>query len=395
MRILHAVETLSRNGGGLPIAVTEMAASVAKADSDWHVDLVSSGDPDPVPVSETLHLTTVGRDRVSGARASQWIAEQHQTDSFSVIHQHGLWAPLPVGAGRFAKAHDIPLVLSPHGMLEAWAMAYRKGRKTLAWHLYQKRNLRSAAVLHAASESEGERFRHLGFSQPIAMLPHGVEPIAREPEDPEAVAAPKERKQVLMLSRIHPKKGLDLLLEAWARLAPPDWQLVIAGNDEGDHQAEIEALARRLGLDDEARVRFAGPLFDAEKDTAFRRADVFILPSYSENFGIVVPEALQYGLPVITTADTPWGKLASEKCGWWVPPVADAIGGALREAIALSGKERIAMGQRGRDLVDREHRWPRIAKGYVALYRWLASGADPREAPDCVRFDEREESVGS
>ena len=395
MRILHAVETLSRNGGGLPIAVTEMAASVAKAEPDWHIDLVSSSDPDPVPVSESLHLTTVGRDRVSGARASRWIAEQQQAASFSVIHQHGLWAPLPVGAGRFAKSRQIPLVLSPHGMLEAWAMAYRKGRKTVAWHLYQKRNLQSAAVLHAASESEGERFRRLGFRQPIAMLPHGVEPIAEAPDDPDAVAAPKERKQLLMLSRIHPKKGLDLLLEAWARLAPEDWQLVIAGNDEGDHQAEIEALAKRLGLTDEARVRFAGPLFDAEKDTAFRRADLFILPSYSENFGIVVPEALQYGLPVVTTADTPWGKLASETCGWWVPPTADAIGGALREAIDIADEERTAMGRRGRDLVDREHRWPRIAEGYVALYRWLADGGQRDQAPDCVRFDEGEGSVGS
>lgn len=392
MRILHAVETLSRNGGGLPVAVTELAAAVGRGKADWWIDLISSDDLDRVPVDNCLHLSTIGRDRVGGVKAAAWIDEQQRSrpeagGAFSVIHQHGLWAPLPVSSGRYAKRHGLPLVLSPHGMLEAWAMAYRGGRKKVAWHLYQRRNLDAASVLHAASEAEGERFRRLGFRQPIAILPHGVEPIPKTPLDPEAAGAEKRKRQVLMLSRIHPKKGLDLLLEAWSRLDPSEWELIIAGNDDGGHQPALEAKANQLGLGPD-QVRFAGPLFDAAKDTVFRRADLFILPSYSENFGIVVPEALQYGLPVITTSDTPWGKLASEACGWWVDPEVGVIETTLGSAMALSDEERTAMGTRGVALVDREHRWPKIAEGYVSLYRWLAEGGATREAaPECVRFD--------
>jgi glycosyltransferase involved in cell wall biosynthesis len=380
MNLLHSVESLSRQAGGLPVAVMNLASALAGAGSEVKCSLLAppmvSGDAVSVDGSERVRI--LDGDLEGRRRLTQW----HADEPFQVIHQHGIWAPLPVATGRFARRKGVPLMISPHGMLEPWALGHHAFRKRLAWLAYQSRNLKSAAVLHATSDAEASQFRHLGFTQPIAVLPLGVAPIPAVPLDPVAADAPKPRRQVLFLSRIHPKKGIDLLLKAWSTLDAPDWELVIAGIDADGHEAALVALAKRLGLGD--RVRFAGPLYGAAKDTAFRRADLLVLPSHSENFGFVVAEALQYGLPVITTLATPWRHIPGEGCGWCVAPESSAIGDALRDAIALSDQERRAMGSRGIDLVRRDHHWPEIAIRFLSLYRWLAESG-PR--PDCL--DER------
>jgi len=379
MHLLHAVETLSRRAGGLPLAAGELASSLADLDEALSLGIFAGSPSDPIPIPENVQVT---RMAPGSYRIGQRIAALHQAHPISVLHQHGLWAPLPVDAGRFARQKKIPLVISPHGMLEPWALNHHALRKKLAWHLYQHRNLKSADVLHATSKTEANHFRELGLTAPIAILSLGLNPPPKSPLDPSAVEAPKERKQLLFLSRIHPKKGIDQLLEAWSKIKAPDWELVIAGNDEGKHQAPLEALARRLNLGD--RVRFAGPLYGPDKDTAFRRADLFVLPSHSENFGFVVPEALQYGLPVITTTGTPWDSLPAEDCGWWIEPKLAPLTNALKEATRLSDAEREQMGQNGKALVERDHRWPTLAKRYLEIYRWLGGAG---ERPDDLWLD--------
>jgi glycosyltransferase involved in cell wall biosynthesis len=345
LTILHGIETLDREAGGLPASVLGLTRALTAA---RHLIVSRDFSPDPAERAD-------------------------------LVHQHGIWARLPVSCGRFAKKNGLPLVLSPHGMLEPWAMSHHAWRKRFAWLAYQRENLRSADVLHAASRPEAQRFRELGFTQPIAMIPHGVDPIPGPAVDPAACAAPKPRRQALFLSRLHPKKGVDLLLHAWAGMNAPGWELIIAGGGKDRYLNQMKALASRLRLGD--RVRFTGPLYDAAKDTAFRRADLFVLPSHSENFGLVVPEALQYGLPVITTTTTPWRHLPEAGCGWCVAPVEDAIQKALALAINLSDEERRAWGLRGVALVERDHCWPAIADRYLELYRWLGENA-PRPAGD-------------
>jgi glycosyltransferase involved in cell wall biosynthesis len=375
MNVLHGVEALSRRAGGLPVAVMELAVALTGAAVKSTLIAPPPGLGDGVEIEGAESLPLLGNDSAGWRRL-----EKRQGDEpFQIIHQHGIWAPMTYRLGRFAVRRGVPLVISPHGMLEPWALRHHVFRKRLAWVLYQYRNLKAAAVLHATSAGEASQFRRLGLPGPVAVIPLGVRPVSPVPLDPAAVTAVKDRRQVLFLSRIHPKKGLALLLEAWAATEVPDWELVIAGIDQGRHQADMETLAARLGLGD--RVRFAGPLFGVAKDTAFRRADLFVLPSHSENFGIVVAEALQYGLPVITTTGTPWRHLPAESCGWCVEPAVAALAGALREALALSDEERRAMGRRGLELVERDHRWPRVAAQFGDLYRW-AAGVGPR--PDCL-----------
>lgn len=365
MRILHAVASLSRRTGGLPVAVAGIAGAVGSASPEARCDVVAA----PGPGGEDIALPPgVGR----------LVAWPGASDPYAVVHQHGLWAPLPVGACRFARRSGLPLLVSPHGMLEPWALGHHAWRKRLAWQAYQRRNLAAAAALHATSEAEAGHFRALGLGRPVAVIPLGLEPVPAAPLDPAGMAAAKDRRQLLFLSRLHPKKGLDRLLPAWAGAGAPDWELVIAGMDEGGHRAAMEALAARLGL--AGRVRFVGPLHGAAKDTAFRRADAFILPSHSENFGLVVGEALQHGLPVITTTGTPWRRLGEEGCGWTVAPEVDALAGAIGALLALSDGEREAMGRRGRAWMDRDYQWAALGPRYLALYRWLAGrGPEPAD----------------
>lgn len=192
---------------------------------------------------------------------------------------------------------------------------------------------------------------------------------------------PDQPRVALFLSRVHPKKGLLELVRAWAQAAPQGWRLRIAGPDEGGHWAEVARELERLGLG--AAVEYLGPVVGEAKAVLYRQADLFVLPTFSENFGLVVAEALTYGVPVITTRGAPWADLETYGCGWWIDTGVAPLVAALRQALALSDAERQAMGARGRDYVQR-YDWDRIAAETLALYRWvLGQGGRPA----CVRID--------
>jgi len=181
----------------------------------------------------------------------------------------------------------------------------------------------------------------------------------------------RERK-ILFLSRIHPKKGLLDLVEAWARVKRPGWCVVVAGPDEGGFAATIKAAAARAGVNDS--MVFVGAVTGEKKEKFFLDADVFVLPSYSENFGIVVGEALSYGVPVIATNVTPWEELHTWKCGWWIDTGVTALAAALTDACAVGDIQRSEMGARGRRLIGEKYSWRSAAEAHLAFYEWLLHG---------------------
>ncbi len=303
----------------------------------------------------------------------QGLSEEVDESPPALLHDHGLWLPTNVVAALAAKQYDIPLAISTRGMLTSWALRHHRWKKRLAWWAYQRWILRQAALFHVTSQEEVDQLRRLGFRQPAAVIPNGV-PL---PELARAETPDGEVRRALFLSRLHPKKGLPMLLQAWAEVRPEGWTLELVGPSEDGHRADLEAQAKRLELD--GQVHFAGSVSDDQKWDKYRRADLFVLPTHSENFGIVVAEALAAEVPVITTTGAPWRDLETHDCGWWVDPGAEAIAEALRKATALDPDERRAMGKRGRRLVEEQYSWPGVAEEMTAAYRWIL-GDGPRSA---------------
>jgi glycosyltransferase involved in cell wall biosynthesis len=297
-----------------------------------------------------------------------------------VIHNHGLWLMPNVSAGKAAASGRTPLVISPRGMLAPAALGFSRLKKRAFWTLLQGRAVRGAACIHATSEQEYQDIRGFGLSGAIAIIPNGIDlpELSAHP-----TSGPMAERVVLSLGRIHPIKGLAPLVHAWSRVEPgyPGWRLKIVGPPEAGHEDELRALARRLGL---ARVSVEGPVYGGAKTTAYREADLFVLPTLNENFGLTVAEALAAGTPAISTKGAPWSGLDSEGCGWWIDHGVEPLAAALAHAMALPREALKAMGNKGREWMVRDFAWDRVAHQMLNVYRWLV---DDVERPPTVRLN--------
>jgi glycosyltransferase involved in cell wall biosynthesis len=261
-------------------------------------------------------------------------------------------------------------------MLEPSALEHRRIRKWVAWQLFQGRDLADTALLHATAVSEADQLRRLGVATPIAVIPNGVDVPDHVLPSPTG-----DSKTVLFLSRLHKIKGPLDLVTAWDAVRPPGWRLIIAGPDEDGYRAVVEAAVRRRGL--QSSIKMMGSVDGVAKSQLLFGADLFVLPTHSENFGIVVAEAMAHGLPVITTHKAPWSVLTSHQCGWWIPDCVGDLIETLRVATGTTIAERRAMGQRGRRLVQERFGWSQIASDMEAVYRWILDGG---EIPAVVRL---------
>jgi glycosyltransferase involved in cell wall biosynthesis len=296
-----------------------------------------------------------------------------------VIHDHGLWLMPNVDAGRAALLARKPFIIAPRGMLAPAALAFSPLKKRVVWALLQGRVVRSASCIHATSEQEHCEIRDFGLKNPIAIVANGID----LPElDNHFTAAPDVARIVLSLGRIHPKKGLDRLVRAWATLeaAHPEWRLRIVGPDELGHAEELAALAVDLKTQ---RVSIEASVAGDAKTAAYREADLFVLPTLNENFAITVAEALAAGTPVIATKGAPWHGLAREGCGWWIDHGIEPLAASLAHAMAMRRDALKQMGAKGRAWMARDFSWDRAARDMLDVYRWLVSG---EEAPGTVRL---------
>lgn len=350
MRILHTVASLHSDSGGPARSVPGLAKATAK--SGVSVSLWSEQIPEGYQPPEGVELHHGSLDDA-----------MKQSGSIDLVHDHGLWLPVNHRIAGLTKNLDIPRMTSPRGMLEPWALNHRKWKKKIAWALYQKRDLQNAAALHATAESEARQFRALGLKQPSYVVANGVDIPAFPDLQPAIVEG---EKTCLFLSRIHPKKGLPMLVEAWASVRPEGWKMLVVGPDERGHRDEILALTKAAGL--EGCWEFSDPLEGDAKWLAIRSASLFVLPTFSENFGIVVAESLAACVPVITTTGAPWHGLLENRCGWWIEPDVEQLSRSLAEATSMDAGELKKMGARGREWVEKDFAWQAIGEQMSQAY---------------------------
>lgn len=385
MRILHVVASINRDVGGPSVTVTRLASALSEIGVDGTVATLDYPAHGPQLEVPGARVASIGAGRLARALRgwSPEFAEQvvkQASQDVNLIHNHGLWMFPNLYARRAARARRIPFVVSPRGMLDSWAMRRSRLRKFVAWRLFERGNLTCADLFHATSEAEAAAIRSVRLAQPIAVIPNGVDlpTLASVPGRSlleGTFPALRGRAWLMFLSRLHPKKGVAELLRAWhtVQARHPDHLLLIVGPDLEGYGAAMRQYAREMRL--ESRVVFTGALYGAMKACALAHADVFVLPTHSENFGVVVAEALAHGTPAITTRAAPWRELEESRCGWWIEDGGDALVVALDTALKLGPSELTAMGARGRALVTQRYAWERIARDMKAAYLWLKGEA--------------------
>ena len=231
---------------------------------------------------------------------------------------------------------------------------------------------------HVTAVSELEDLRALGYSQPVAVVSNGVD---IPPHDRRKFRGEGEF-TVLFLARLHPIKGLEDLLRAWARLEEKhkgEIRLIVAGPDENGYGVKMEALASELGL---RGVSFAGAVFGAEKSALYESADIYVLPTHSENFGLTVAEALAHRTPVVTTKGAPWEGVVEHRCGWWIDRGVEPLVEALDTSIQMERDTLSEMGSRGYDWMAEDFSWGSVARRMQCVYRWLEGDGS---RPDFVK----------
>jgi len=305
----------------------------------------------------------------------RWLRKQLQSGVVDIVHNHGLWMMPNVYAGLAARAARRPIVVSPRGTLSAWAFGSGSLGKRAFWPMVQRPALRATACFHATAESECEDIRRLGFRQPVAVIPNGIDVPALPPK------VTSHTRTLLFLGRIHPKKGLDMLLPAWAAVQArfPDWQLQIVGPDDRGY---LEVMRRRAAELHVERTEFNDALYGELKWQAYRRADLFVLPTYSENFGMCVAESLAAATPVIVTKGAPWDALERQRAGWWIEIGVDSLVGCLELAMACPPSVLAEMGARGRAWMQREFGWGPVGRKMARTYEWMLKGG---QAPVWIR----------
>jgi len=352
MNVIHIVGSLDKGAGGPSRSVPQTCEQLAKIGVNITLITRPSSHPVTIATSQNLEVKFLTFQKLMA------FGRSISNKEFDLIHLQHVWDPYLHIMAWWARRKNIPYIITPRGMLEPWILQQRPWKKKLGLFLYQRFDLKKAVRIHATCELEKNNIRTLGFNNPIQIIPNGI-----DLSEVKKVKTHYGTKKMVFLSRIHPKKGIELLIDAWSTINTTGWVLEIAGNGEDSYINQLKKSAQDI-----KNIKFVGAQFGDQKWGFLRSADIMVLPTYSENFGIVVAEALAVGVPVITTKGTPWENLKIKNCGWWIQLNLAELERTLNIAINTTTDILIQKGENGITLIKNKYDIKSVAKEIKELY---------------------------
>ena len=381
INVLQVLNTVDKESSGPSYAVPQLARALMQRKAE--VLLMSASRTGKAPLEDIDHqnhpIDRFGRFLMRSTSMKNAI--NSAISDIDIVHCHGMWLLPTVYPVMAARAAGKPYLIAPVGCLSRIALDRSAWKKKLAWPILHRADFHAADCFYATSEKEYREIRDFGLKAPVAIIPHGI-----DVEKPSSIKDRSGKRRVLFLGRVHPIKGLDLLLDVWKSLETAqlkNWELKIVGPQEGGHGEHLKSRVRKEAIE---QVIFEGEKTGVEKSAEYNAADLYVLPTKTENYGVTVAEALAHGLPVITTKGAPWEGLSANNCGWWVGRTHNELLTALSSAMALDPGKLGAMGKSGMDWMNRDFSWDEIALKTIEVYEWLLNGKRG-QVPDCVKLD--------
>jgi glycosyltransferase involved in cell wall biosynthesis len=378
LKILHLANVIGEHkGGGVHEVVVNLYKNQKALGHEphiWYPGMLE--DSDSIRLDNNVKALDTYGDSKYGIIKDLFKPIDSSLKSFDIIHQHGVWMPMSLFNLRIKKNINVPSLIQPHGYLEPFRLNQKKSKKKLGFLLYEKRNISKSNVILACSSDEGNKLKDMFPYKTVATIKNG---IAHEfLSAPSLKNKSNDVKILLFLSQIIPLKGLDRLIEVIYELGRESfwgWELHIAGYNAGAYGDILASKVKKLNISD--IVKFIGPQLGEDKTRNYDNATAFVLPTFNENFGIVVAEALSRGLPVLTTKGTPWADLELYNCGYWVDNDKEGIKKGILKLLSKSNNELELMGKRGKKLIKEKYLWNFAAQKSIELYKWMINGGTP------------------
>lgn len=377
MKILQTIAGFGAKSGGTSTCTYDLVTALNQLNCQTDILTLKPNDP-------TNHLMGVGEQWIKALPYdgktpfgySHNIVHYLNTTDYDLYHTNGLWMYCNHITASIARKKGKPYVITPHGMLYPQALARSAWKKKLMMYLCFDKDIREANCIHATCMQEMKYYRDLGYKNPVAVIANPM-PL---PDYIDDIKPERSKKRIGFLGRLHPRKNVKGLIEAWASLgkATQNAELYIMGKGDESYEAYLRELVTTLGL---TNVVFAGFVNGREKFEKLATLTALFVPSDFENFGMIITEALIVKTPVMASLGTPWEELNARHCGWWVNNDIHTLAQTMEEVFSLSDEELLAMGERGRQLVIEKYSSVQVATQMKHLYEWILNGG---EKPDFV-----------
>lgn len=368
MKILETITDLNLSSGGAVTSTLNSYGLLQKRSID--IDMVTL-----LPYSDDDSYLGEGYDSINALPfdgKTQFVYSNNlkrfleKNRGYDIYHANGIWTYPTYKTIRVARKENKPCIVTIHGMLNKDALKMTSFKKQIFLKLFQKQDLQSVAYIHATSEYEAECIRELGITTSIAVIPNGVVDCGlKHSFSSDGII------RFGFAGRTDPVKNIDILLSAWQRLGnyTRNCQLtIIGGGNDNEYSKKLHTFVSEHNMNN---VVFTGLLSKEKALQEMAKLDFLILPSRSENFGMVIPEVLSMGIPCIASKGTPWNELNTHNCGWWIDGNEDSLCDAIKNALNTPTEEYNLMATNGVDLVMSKYSINKTVDGLINLYKAL------------------------